>query len=103
MLATLAIMEPLTHDTFRAEFAHCLKNLSYRNSQCGIYRFIFSEQIRNGLGGSGTGGFNFTLTAADGGGNGGHGGEQVPDAGSTALMLAASVGALGIVRHHRRV
>ena len=48
--------------------------LSHRTEflRSGIYADqLFSDETRNELGGSGTGGFNFTLTAADEGGNGG--------------------------------
>ena len=57
----------------------------------GLYRFIFSSEIRNGLGARGNGGFNLTLTAVPPGPTP----QPVPDAGSTLAMLGMALFTLG--------
>ncbi len=57
----------------------------------GLYRFIFSSEIRNGLGARGNGGFNLTLTAVPPGPTP----QPVPDAGSTLALLGMALFTLG--------
>jgi VPDSG-CTERM motif len=70
----------------------------------GLYSMSFLQALRNDLGGSATGSFSLTLNSHDvvepppnGGGNG------VPDAGSTVMMLGMALTAIGGIRHKLKI
>jgi hypothetical protein len=63
--------------------------------EAGFYRFIFSSEIRNGLGARGNGGFNLTLTAPPGPTP-----APVPEAASTIMLMCMAL--CGIARFARK-